>query len=234
MSKGMHWVYLIIISILLILVWQERQLPDASDRTQDPQLTSAAESDGLATTDSDRNIDMLLELMNSLQEDNRRLAAQVAQLEQQLLEQETETKSENGDARDVTIEREVERVRERRESVERAREYLSADDYRERIENEDVDPTWAYDMEFALQDMFRSNEALRDLDIQDIQCRTTICAIDIYSEESVVGGLNMPALFRHLNDQEWYSNDEYTMISFSESDSDTQRIMIVRRLPEGG
>lgn len=234
MSKGMHWVYLIIISILLILVWQERQLPGMSGSVQEHQQTVPADVDGLATTDSDRNIDMLLELMNSLQEDNRRLVAQVAQLEQQLLEQEAEAESENGDARDVTIEREVERVRERRESVERAREYLSADDYRERIENEDVDPTWAYDMEFALQDMFRSNEALRDLDIQNIQCRTTICAIDIYSEESVVGGLNMPALFRHLNDQEWYSNDEYTMISFSESDSDTQRIMIVRRLPEGG
>lgn len=48
----------------------------------------------------------------------------------------------------------------------------------QRLKDEPVDYEWATDTELTLRDIFYSEEALRDIQVDAVQCRTSFCVVD--------------------------------------------------------
>lgn len=207
MNKFMHWLYLVVISVLLILLWQSRDIAAPAEDAVEIEEVVVTQSDDEAR----KMIGYLEALVAELQAENRsltlmlteRLEAQAAARAPAEPEPELELDSEldvQSAADEATNNRNNERALER--ALRNAADgFLSGDDFALRAEHEPVDPNWAYPLEQNLQDLFITDESLRDFNIDELKCYTSFCELKVSSLGDA--RFDSSALHRSMRDQEW-------------------------------
>ncbi|EGN75952.1 hypothetical protein A28LD_0440 [Idiomarina sp. A28L] len=224
MAKFIHITYVVIISVLAILLWQE------SSRESDERVSGEDRLNTQLATQLENSATNLEALVGELQAENRTL-------EEQLLEQEhllTELRSELGEV--ALIEenqpenrRDVDELRSNSSealarAVQNAQEgYLSNDDMAIRRELEPVDPDWAYPIEQSLQDFFIREEEFRHLNLTSLECRTSYCELSLQLSEPSES-FNTSVLYRYLKSEDWFNNG--TIMAFENQEAGTATVII--------
>lgn len=224
MAKFIHITYLVIISVLAILLWQESSRETTERELEEARLNAELAVQGAS---SSANLEALV---GELQAENRAL-------EEQLLEQEhllTELRSELGEVASTE-----ENLSESRREVNalgtnsaealaramrNAREgNLSNDDLAVRRELEPVDPDWAYPVEQNLQDFFIRQEEFRHLNLTNVECRTSYCELSLELGEPGQS-FNTSVLYRYLQNEEWFHDG--MIMAFENPEAGTGTVII--------
>lgn len=79
-----------------------------------------------------------------------------------------------------------------------------------------TDDEWAHVYESNMHEMFASDESLQNMDVKDIQCKTSLCELTIYSDSPHY--LSANALAKSLGQQEW--RDKKALILFNDESND--------------
>lgn len=202
MNKFMHWVYLVVISVLLILLWQSREAAAPVNDGVEIEEVVVTKSDD----DTRKMIGYLEALVAELQAENRSLTLMLTErLEAQAAarapaepesQEPAPTPTPDGSTETANTERALERA------LRNAAEgFMSGDDFALRAEHEPVDPDWAYPLEQNLQDLFITDESLRDFNIDELKCYTSFCELKVSSLGDV--RFDSSALHRSLREQDW-------------------------------
>lgn len=202
MNKFMHWVYLVVISVLLILLWQSREAA--------APVNDGVEIEEVVVTQSDdetrKMIGYLEALVAELQAENRSLTLMLTErLEAQAAARAPAEPESQEPAPPPTLDGSTETANAER-ALERALRnaaegFMSGDDFALRAEHEPVDPDWAYPLEQNLQDLFITDESLRDFNIDELKCYTSFCELKVSSLGDV--RFDSSALHRSLREQDW-------------------------------
>lgn len=204
MAKAIHIIYIIIISVLAILLWQERE---EGSLDLPPETTSTVEQTDVAL----ENASNLEAMVGELQAQNRALEMRLAEQEQILAEMRSDVVElahedepyEVGTVEEPPVDLGLEALSQ---AMRNAREgFLSEGDVNIRRELEPVDPDWAYPIEQDLQDFFIRQEEFRNINITSLECRTSYCEIEMELTEPGQS-FNTSLLNRYLRDEEWFEN----------------------------
>lgn len=214
MNKFMHWVYLIIISVLLILLWQSRM-------AEQEELVVIESEVVVEDGEAQRRIGFLEDLVAELQAENRsltlmmteRLEAQAAARAPAEPEPEPEPAAEPEPTTADTNNAERALERAMRNAAEG---FMSGDDFALRAEHEPVDPDWAYPLEQNIQDLFITDESLRDFNIDSLKCYTSFCELKVSSLSDA--RFDSTALHRSMREQDW-TPTYLRMMSLTSSES---------------
>ncbi|RUO35792.1 hypothetical protein [Aliidiomarina sanyensis] len=197
MSKFLHWMYIAIICILAIILWQARShIADVETNLQaaEQEITALRAIPEPEPLDFDQRRVLNLEaLVNELQAENRALTRILTQREADALEDALEEAEFYAEEEDWESLPEDDAAADRgpvsnlndpqvREALENAQaRMLNLDDFELRLENEPVDPEWAFPAEQQLRDMFVNVEGLRHYQVEEIECRTYMCRLRVTS-----------------------------------------------------
>lgn len=204
MAKIIHLVYIIIISVLAILLWQDRGVEQVINATDTEAPNIAQPSSNFETT---RNLEALV---GELQAQNRALEMRIARQEEVITDlrpdeieiaensAETEAGSDSDQPRSVGIEALTRAMKNASEG------FLSEDDMNTRRELEPVDPNWAYPLEQDLQDFFIVQEEFRDIQLTSVECRTTYCELKLETQPG--SSFNTSVMNQYLREKEWFEN----------------------------
>lgn len=182
MSRYTHIVYWVIILALAGWLMLSKQHPYTSgSRTTPFMLDHADTATEVADIQPESNNEFIVDTgqqlrIDTLEHDNNKLMAQVEMLEQQL----------NNQERNATQTRAPQQPRS---STGRNNSYLPIqfDKIDEQLANEPVNHEWAYNMSTLLQDLMEGSQQLSHIQISDVQCRTQMCVIELWSNDSRTG-----------------------------------------------
>lgn len=179
-----HTLYLLIIAVLATLLYVERSI----DRTIESEPSITPQADTGLTEHADERRQQHAALQERLDYLEASLLDQLANLQNQVsqLNQDTDVDSIDGNA-----------------SADEAIGMVSADApatldttmlddfaaHQQRFDIQSVDPDWAYRTRERIVELFRTDGELRArYRLDDIECRTTLCQVDI-SEQTDVASL---------------------------------------------
>lgn len=213
MKKILHIAYLIIISVLLILLWQEQSLPEPITSSTHQPIVSQQPSARVAEQDASRGyaIDIdeanLEAMIAELQAENHALRMQLEEREGELAELRAEQNQTalaiaNIDSSGQESSGSLALQRAIQDAMDG---HLSSDQMNVRRAEEPVDPDWAYPVEQGLQDFFIAQEEFRDFTLESVECRTSYCELKVTSQQP---GKRFDAstLHRYMREQDWYEN----------------------------
>lgn len=186
MNRSTHIVYLVIILALAGWLMLSKQHPHTSRSSTTPFMLNNADintdtATEVADVKPESNNELLVDTeqqlrIDTLEHDNNKLMAQVEMLEQQL----------NNQERNATQTRAPQQPRS---STGRNNSYLPIqfDKIDEQLANEPVNHEWAYNMSTLLQDLMEGSQQLSHIQISDVQCRTQMCVIELWPNDSRTG-----------------------------------------------
>lgn len=195
---AMHMFYLLVIAILITLLYVERRdgielvLPDTSDTNQ-PQ------------DDLTERLEQQYQLLVRIDQRLTELESAPGQTEQQnhvqlTMDRASESTGNMPDPESQPTPPQNPEERLVRNAMQGFNPDLIGQRQRQTFEQEETDPEWAYQAEEAIRETFASDDYLRQLQYQSIECRTSLCRILI--NDDIVGGLNNPAIMYALNNIE--------------------------------
>lgn len=189
---AMHMIYLLIIAVLLTLLYVERRdslnliIPDDENVTH-------PEYDGLS--------EQLTEQYQLLTQIEERLSTLELSSRQNDIHNYTQVSVDNSaEAETLPSAQDIALADNPLATRRNFNPDLIGQSQRQTFEAEETDPEWAYLAEDAIRDAFATDDYLRELQYQSIECRSTLCRIMISND--MVGGLNTPAIMYSLNNIE--------------------------------
>ncbi|RTE86633.1 MULTISPECIES: hypothetical protein [Gammaproteobacteria] len=161
-------------------------------------------------------------VVESLQLQNAQLRAQLNELNDQLMELEDNNLSLAAD------------LQESKQSSsdspfpERYSTPINIDTIDERLEAEEVDTSWAFDMETHVNDFLVLSEDLENLFINDVQCRATFCVVDfgVYDSEE---GFDTMEFHQSLSQYEGFNFSDYDYVTMLDTSDGTARWILQKR-----
>ncbi len=227
MAKFVHIIYVVIISVLAILLWQESS-QEVSDLNANESLVNTSLNHRV--DENERNLEALV---GELQAQNQSLEARVQEQERlladlrdqagEIAEQERNQQEAAGEQSEQTRNS----VNALARAIENAQDgHLSNDDMAVRRELEPVDPSWAYPIEQNLQDFFIREEEFRHINVIDLECRTSYCEMSLELTEPGQS-FNTSVLNRYLQEEDWFQNG--MIMAFENPEAGTATVIIETR-----
>lgn len=235
MKKILHIAYLVIISVLLILLWQEQsaQEPSINLVPQQSSITGYRNADIAESTSRDYSIDIdeanLEAMIAELQAENHALRMQLEEREGELAELRAEADEALVEVANIESNAQSSGSAALQRAVQSAMDgHLSGDEMNVRRAEEPVDPDWAYPVEQGLQDFFISQEEFRDFTLASVECRTSYCELKVTSDQPGKS-FDSSALHRYMREQEWYENG--MMMAFENPTTGETTVILEARRP---
>ncbi|MCH8493103.1 MAG: hypothetical protein LAT53_07720 [Idiomarina sp.] len=234
MKKILHIAYLVIISVLLILLWQEQSTLEPSISATPYQSSVAEQRDAAERgTSRDYAIDIdeanLEAMIAELQAENHALRMQLEEREGELAELRAEEDEASVEVASIENNGQSSGSAALQRAMQSAIDgHLSGDEMNVRREEEPVDPDWAYPVEQGLQDFFISQEEFRDFTLASVECRTSYCELKVTSDQAGKR-FDSSALHRYMREQEWYENG--MMMAFENPETGETTVILEARRP---
>ncbi|RUO33661.1 hypothetical protein [Aliidiomarina soli] len=217
-----HLLYLIVIAVLLTLLYVERYEGNetTSDTDQQTNLNATREDDYQAQHQA---------LMEQLETLETTLLDQLSSLQQQLTRLEDAADSGVSDATESTGQ-----VPDRDQPQQPATVDTSMlddfDSHQQRFDIQSVDPDWAYHTRERIVELFADDPALKHYQLNDIECRTTLCRVDISdrrqtNESDTEAGLQNPDHLRQA--LELVNNNDHGLHYLIRMDSNNGRYRVL-------
>ena len=236
MKKILHIAYLVIISVLLILLWQEQSALEPSISSA-PYQSSATEQRNADVAEPntlrDYSIDIdeanLEAMIAELQAENHALRMQLEDREGELAELRAEENDGLAEVANINNNGQSSGSAALQRAIQDAMNgHLSSDQMNVRRAEEPVDPDWAYPAEQGLQDFFISQEEFRDFTLASVECRTSYCELKVTSDQPGKS-FDSSALHRYMREQEWYENG--MMMAFENPTTGETTVILEARRP---
>lgn len=219
MHKFTHLVYLVIIAVMGILIYTQQ--PQEASNSEELQAEQPADNSAKATTDN--------ETQSAENAALRELQAEVDYLKTLLEHQQRSEEKPNG------VEQTADPDPVRTNSDGPSREELNmTTDFEARkasmlklIDEEEKDTEWAYQTETAISDLFYTESDLANAEIEELECRSTICKIVVSTEDEKL--LQTPDLLNSAIRHQAGIKSSYSTMDISPEDQYIQILMEVSR-----
>lgn len=160
MHKFTHLVYVVIIAVLAILLYTQQQAPvDVTDANESGEQTAGTNETNEQSA-------------NRQASDEGTIAALEAEIErlQARLQSESEPEGQPPEPSDP----------------DSPTSFAGGDpdDILQRLEAEERDDEWAYQAETAISDLFYTNDDLNEAELDEVDCRATMCKIVVITEDA--------------------------------------------------
>lgn len=212
MTKWAHIIYLSVIAILSYLLWQQFSAPQQQAHLlqKNAQQQEETEMVAVATTKPE---EITVNTPNSADTNSDIIA------EQRPAEATNRTSGETSSGSTSSL-----RFTDA-EMAEMLKNAINVDKVKERMQTEAIDQDWAYAMQENIQVLYDQNESLHSVNLDEIECRTTVCEIQFTETNAPIDF--MSSFHSKMVTSPWY-NESYQSVMLSNSESQTQTFYIVR------
>ena len=108
--------------------------------------------------------------------------------------------------------------------------HATIDDFKQRMDTESIDQSWAYRRQTEINDVFINDERLRDLKLKSVDCREALCQINLSSQPTIGRFTAMMQVQRALVAAPWYqSHMRSAMGGDSDADHDGDWVIYLSR-----
>ncbi|WP_113906756.1 hypothetical protein [Aliidiomarina celeris] len=97
-----------------------------------------------------------------------------------------------------------------------------------RLEEEPVDYNWAYEMDMKFRDFLLSSNALSNIQVENINCRTEVCEFEMRMINEG-DDFNTMTFHREFSQQDAINLQDYMYLTMHESGSDVVRLILEKR-----
>lgn len=120
---------------------------------------------------------------------------------------------ENIDSKDRAADELIDEVIHQRQEEEI---HAKIDQLDSQFEREPIDQSWALEQEQNINDLFVINEELRDLEVDSVQCRQSLCRVRLDSGDA--DSLStMMKIQKSITQEDWYVEDSKTYLRNSDA-----------------
>ncbi|RUO30901.1 hypothetical protein CWE12_06595 [Aliidiomarina sedimenti] len=217
-----HLLYLIVIAVLLTLLYVERyeDTETTSDTDQQANVSATREDDYQAQHHA---------LVDQLETLETTLLDQLSALQQQLTRLEDATGNRAPGSTETTEQTPAAGSPQQPVTVDTT----MLDDFashQQRFDIQSVDPDWAYRTRERIVELFADDPALKHYQLNDIECRTTLCQVDIRdrrptNENNIEASLQNPEHLRQALDL--VNNNDHGLHYLIRMDSNNGRYRVL-------
>ncbi|RUO23230.1 hypothetical protein CWE08_00830 [Aliidiomarina iranensis] len=235
MSKIVHIAYGAVIVVLLVFSLSRNADPVANTPLQiKPELEREIQvntnDDMLSAAEASGNQAALQRELATLIAENALLKEQLEAALAQLSEAESEAGGTLANANNRLERRQNESVQDQLARIARNNnlEAIDVTNLDQRLIEEPIDYNWAYEMDMMFRDFLLTSNALTNIQVENINCRTEVCEFEmkmINEDED----FNTMTFHREFFQQEDINLQDYRYLTMHESGSGVVRLILEKR-----